>query len=201
MGDTLVLNRNYFAVHVSDWRKAVSLLYQGHAQAVDEDLQTYDFDDWVELSRMMERNPRGFVHSATLKVAVPEVIRLTRYDRLPRQEVKFSRRNIYEHYGYRCCYCGGRFSAKELNLDHVVPRSKGGSTGWDNIVLSCVDCNTKKGDGTPAQAGLKLLVRPSKPRWKGASTVIMHAPLPIPVSWQRLIDANYWESDLRPGGP
>jgi len=87
--DTLVLNRNYCAVHIASWQKAVSLMYQGHAQAVDGDLQSHDFETWAELSAQMKSNDKGFVHSATLTIAVPEVIRLTRYDRLPRQEVKF----------------------------------------------------------------------------------------------------------------
>lgn len=202
MGDTLVLNRNFYAVHISNWQKAVALLYKGEARAVDENLQTYDFNDWVELSKLMTENPRGFVHSATLKVAIPEVVQLTRYDRLPRQEVKFSRRNIYEHYNFTCCYCGKRFPKPsrdrkpELNLDHVVPRSRGGPMNWENIVLSCVPCNTRKDNRTPEEAGMKLLVKPSRPKWKGIKTLRMQAASPIPVSWQRLIDDKYWESEL-----
>jgi len=197
MSDTLVLNRNYYAVHISNWQKAISLLYQGHAQAVDDNLQTYDFENWVELSKVMKATKGGYVHSATMRVAVPEVIRLTRYDKLPRQEVKFTRRNIYEHYGYRCCYCAKKFKTSELNLDHVLPKSRGGQTIWSNIVLSCVPCNTKKDNRTPEEAGMKLLVKPTKPKWRGVKTVAMQAPLPIPVSWQRLIDSKYWESELK----
>ena len=196
MSDTLVLNKNFMAVHVSEWQKVISLLYQGHAEAVDEDMRTYDFNDWCELSAQMESNGRGFVCSATLKVAIPEVIRLTRYDKLPQQQVKFTRQNIYSQYKNKCCYCGGQFSTKELNLDHVVPRSKGGGTNWDNIVLSCLPCNSRKDDMTPEQAGMKLLVKPSRPKWNGISTMIVQSPVPIPVSWQRLIDSKYWESEL-----
>ena len=196
MSDTLVLNRNFCAVHISEWQKVISLLYQGHAQAVDENLQTYDFSDWCELSKNMESNGRGFVCSATLKVAIPEVIRLTRYDKLPNQQVKFTRRNIYEHYNNKCSYCGHQYSTKELNLDHVIPRSKGGGTNWDNIVLSCLPCNSRKDDMTPEQAGMKLLVKPSRPKWRGIKTMTMLSPVPIPVSWQRLIDSKYWESEL-----
>jgi len=200
MSDTLVLNRSFFAVHISQWEKAISLLYQGHAEAVDENLQCYDFNDWCELSSQMKSNGRGFVHSSTLRVAVPEVIRLTRYDKLPRQEVKFSRKNIYDHYNNKCCYCGHRYSTKELNLDHVVPRSRGGQTCWSNIVLSCLPCNAKKKDRTPEEAGMHLLVKPSRPKWKGIRTVVMQAPLPIPVSWSRLIDEKYWSSELEHDG-
>lgn len=195
--DTLVLNRNFCAVHITDWKKAVSLLYQGSAQAVDLNLQTYDFTDWAELSKLMADNPKGFVHSPTMRIAVPEVIRLTRYDKLPKQEVKFSRKNIYEHYGNTCCYCGKTFKTNELNLDHVIPRARGGQTNWTNIVLSCISCNSKKACCTPEEAGMKLLVRPKRPRWKGNNnSIAIAAPLPIPVSWQRLIDAKYWTVEL-----
>src|SRR5687768_11014485 len=108
MSDTLVLNKNYYAIHIMDWQRAISLLYQGHADALDENLQPYDFEDWKELSAVMESHPGRFVHTVTYRIAVPEVIRLTRYDRLPKAEVKFTRRNIYEHYGHKCCYCGGK---------------------------------------------------------------------------------------------
>lgn len=199
-GDTLILNRNFCAVQIVDWRRSISLLYQGAAQAVDENLQTYDFNDWVELSRLMKENPKGFVHSPSMRVAIPEVIRLTRYDKLPKQEVKFSRRNIYEHYANKCCYCGKKFRTSELNLDHVLPRSRGGQTNWTNIVLSCIPCNTKKDCRTPAEAGMRLLVTPSRPRWKGTTkSVAQQAPMPIPISWSRLLDAKYWSTELEHG--
>lgn len=204
MGDTLILNRNFYAVHISNWQKAVSLLYTGQARAVDSDLNTYDFNDWVELSKLMEANPKGFVHSAALRIAIPEVIQLTKYDRLPKQEAKFSRRNIFEHYNYTCCYCAKKFPKPskdrkpELNLDHVMPRSRGGPTNWNNIVLSCVPCNTRKDDKTPEEAGMKLLVKPSRPKWTGNTAIKMQASTPIPISWQRLIDDKYWESELDP---
>jgi 5-methylcytosine-specific restriction endonuclease McrA len=195
--DTLVLNRNYYAVHISNWKKAVSLLYQGHAQAVDENLQAYDFKDWVELSAMMTENAKGFVNSVTMRVAIPEVIRLTRYDKLPRQDVKFSRRNIFEHYKRKCCYCGVKVTPETSNWDHVIPKSKGGVSNWTNIVLSCYPCNTKKDDKTPKEAGMALLIKPSRPKWQGAKTVTVSAPLPIPVSWQNLIDRAYWDGELQ----
>lgn len=204
MNDTLILNRNFYAVHISNWQKAVSLLYQGHARAVDEDLRTYDFKDWIELSKMMEKNDKGFVHSSSLRIAIPEVIQLTRYDRLPRQEAKFSRSNIMEHYNFTCCYCGKKFpkpsrdQKPELNLDHVLPRSRGGPSNWKNIVLSCVPCNTRKDNRTPEEAGMPLLVKPSRPKWKGNTAIKMKASSPIPVSWQRLIDDKYWHEALDP---
>ena len=195
MSDTLVLNKNYYAIHIMDWQRAISLLYQGHAHALDEDLQAYDFEDWKELSAAMESHPGGFVHTVTYRIAVPEVIRLTRYDRLPRAEVKFTRRNIYEHYRHRCCYCGEKFKTSELNLDHVIPRSKGGLTEWSNIVTACVPCNTRKSDRLPQEAGMKLLVRPTRPVWKGSKSLLKFS-IPVKTTWQKLIDTKYWDSEL-----
>ena len=196
MTDVLVLNKGFNAIQISDWQKAMSLLYQGHAEAVDENYVTYDFDSWAEISKAMAVNPSGFVHTPTLRLAIPSVIRLTRYEKLPSSEVKFTRRNIYDHYDYTCCYCGKEHGSKNLNLDHVVPRSRGGKTTWDNIVLSCIDCNRVKADRTPREAGMKMLVSPSRPRWKGATHMLLKSPIKIRVSWQRFIDKAYWDVEL-----
>jgi 5-methylcytosine-specific restriction endonuclease McrA len=194
---TLVLNRNFYAVQIADFKDVMAKLYTGEAQALDENLTTYDFTDWCSLSALMENHSHGFINTVSLKIAIPEVIRLTKYDRLPRTQVKFTRKNILEHYKHHCCYCNVRV-VKEWNLDHVIPRSKGGSTDWSNIVLSCLNCNTRKADKTPEEAGMILLVQPSRPKWKGARTVTIHAPLPIPKSWQMLIDRAYYETPLEP---
>lgn len=197
MSDTLVLNSNFCAVQVADWDKVFSLVWQGHAQVVDDDYRTYSFEEWAELSKLMHDHPNGYVNTVSLRLAIPDVIRLTRYERLPSSEVKFTRRNIYQHYKNQCCYCGGKFSTRELNLDHVMPRSRGGSTNWDNIVLSCIPCNTRKADRTPAEAGMKLLVQPKRPKWSGPMhEVALNMPFPMRQSWQVFIDKAYWSSEL-----
>lgn len=196
MTHALVLNRNFYAVHIADWRQAISMVYQGHAEVVDDGMATYDFDSWTELSSMMEAHPAGFVHTTSLRIAVPEVIRLTRYDRLPRREVAFTRHNIYEHYRYRCCYCGGRFSTRELNLDHVVPKSRGGPTNWENIVTACLPCNGRKANRLPKEAGMRLLAGPTRPKWGGGRHITARR-IPMRESWQKLIDRVYWEGELK----
>lgn len=196
MSHALVLNRRFYAVQIAGWRRAVSMVYQGHAEVVDGDLATYDFGAWSELSALMESHPAGFVRSPSVRFAVPEVIRLTRYDRLPRRDVAFTRRNLYEHYRWRCCYCGARFASEDLNLEHVVPRSRGGGSGWENVVTACVPCNTRKGDRLPEEAGMKLLVKPTRPRWSPARSVVAGSPVPLRESWQRLIDRAYWNAEL-----
>lgn len=195
--DTLVLNKNYAAIHVADWKKSLSLLYQGAAEAVDDDCRAYGFEDWVELSKAMVDSPSGFVHTPTMRIAVPEVIRLTRYDRLPQSDVKLTRRTIYGHYGYSCAYCGERKGTKDLNIDHVIPRSRGGTTAWENVVLSCVECNKRKADKSPGEAGMKLLVNPTKPKWRGHADMIIKLPIKVKDSWSHFIDKAYWESELR----
>lgn len=197
MADTLVLNRSFHAVHIADWRKAVTMLYQGHAEALDEELLAHDFQSWAALSSMMETSPAGFVHSAHLRIAIPEIIRLTQYDRLPRREVAFTRHNIYEHYKYRCCYCGGRFPTMDLNLDHVIPRSKGGTATWENIVTACLPCNTRKGSRSPAEAGMRLLYKPSRPKWSVARCLMSQGTIRIRESWQKVIDRVYWDAELQ----
>ncbi len=95
---------------------------------------------------------------------MPRVIRLLAYDRLPKQTVRFNRRNIFARDGNHCQYCGRHYPTSELSLDHVVPRSRGGETTWENIVCSCVKCNVKKGGRTPQEAHMHLVRPPVKPK-------------------------------------
>lgn len=194
--DVLVLNRSFYAIHITNWQRAFSLLYLGHARVVDEEYRTYDFSDWKEMSKLIQNNPSGYVHTPNFTIAIPEVISLKIYDKLPTSEIKFTRRNIYEHYNYTCCYCGRKFPTSDLNLEHVIPKCRGGQSSWDNIVTSCIPCNLKKGDKLPAEAGMKLLKMPSKPKWKGAQSLVFHSPYKIKASWQRFIDNIYWNSEL-----
>ncbi|MDI6756490.1 MAG: HNH endonuclease [Endomicrobiia bacterium] len=196
MSEVLVLNRNYYAIQITSWRRALGLLYVEHAEVIDEEYRAYNFADWLEISRMMENSPSGFVRTPSLKIAIPEVIALKFYDKLPASEAKFTRKNIYEHYSYRCCYCGKKFPTNALNLDHVVPRSRGGRTSWDNIVTSCVRCNIKKSNCLPSEAGMKMLVSPSKPKWSGALSLALRANIRIKTSWQKFVDNVYWNIEL-----
>jgi 5-methylcytosine-specific restriction endonuclease McrA len=194
--DVLVLNRSFYAVQITSWQRALTLVYLGHASVVDEEYRTYSFEDWQQLSRMISDHPAGYIRTPNFTIAIPEVISLKLYDRLPATEVKFTRRNIYEHYNYRCCYCGKKFSSTELNLEHVLPRSRGGKTCWDNIVTSCIPCNLKKADRLPEEAGMKLLIKPSKPHWRGNLALIFNSPVKIRSTWQRFIDHAYWNGEL-----
>jgi 5-methylcytosine-specific restriction endonuclease McrA len=194
--DVLVLNRRFYAIQITSLRRALTLLYLDHAQVVDEEYRTYDFSDWRDFSSARADHPSGFVDTPNFRLVVPDVIALKVFDRLPESHVKFTRRNIYEHYGYRCCYCGRKFPTEELNLDHVVPKSRRGATDWDNIVTSCIPCNLKKGNRLPSEAGMDLLITPSRPRWKGPASLVFRAPFSLRRSWQKFIDSVYWNSEL-----
>ena len=195
MRETLVLNRNFYAVQICSWDKCMSLLYRGQALAVDKDYRTYDFNSWKDLSQTMTEYPNGIVSAVNFKIAAPEIIQLTYFENLPKREVKFSRRTLYRQYNYKCCYCGKKFSTESLNLDHVTPRSRGGKTDWANLVLSCVRCNTIKANRTPEEAGMHMSYQPHKPAWT-PSYAINLGSLTIKSSWEKFVNKMYWDGEL-----
>jgi 5-methylcytosine-specific restriction endonuclease McrA len=158
----LVLNRLYQAIHVTSVRRAFCLIYKGDARAVQPDYTTYDWRNWLSIP-VAPADP--YLSTPTYRVKVPRVVQLIHLDRLPPHEVRFTRKNIFLRDRNRCQYCGGHFSRRDLNLDHVVPLSRGGKSTWENVVCCCVRCNARKGSHLPEEAGLRLLRRPVKPGW------------------------------------
>lgn len=193
----LVLNRLYQPINITTVRRAFSLLYQGNAKAIDAEFQTFDFESWAELSAEVHSEEHEVVNTVRAAIRVPRVIMLQVYDRFPRIHVRFSRQNIYLRDRCTCQYCGKRKARSDLNLDHVIPRSRGGRTTWENVVCSCIKCNLDKGGRTPAEAGMRLLKQPARPRWspfeRGHEGSSPHA------DWRpflRLEDASYWNTTL-----
>lgn len=170
--NVLALNRNFLAVHVISVKRAFCLLFKELAEVIHVEegkYCSYDFDGWRELCdlkiAMGERaDYEDWIRAVNFEIQVPRVIRLLTYERLPRNTVKFNRRNIFLRDGHRCQYCGKRYSSPRLSLDHVLPKSRGGEDTWENIVCACLKCNVDKGGRTPAEAGMKLLQKPVKPR-------------------------------------
>jgi 5-methylcytosine-specific restriction endonuclease McrA len=158
----LVLNRYYQPVHVTTLKRAYALLYCGNADAVDRDHRAFDFETWA-----CQLPGRGEEHICTprRKLRIPRVIALRHYERPPRRYVRFTRANVFSRDGYRCPYCGRSSDARGLNLDHVVPRSRGGASSWENVVSSCVECNLRKGGRVPEEAGMRLARPPRRPGW------------------------------------
>lgn len=200
----LVLNRHFQPIHVTNARRAFTLLYLGVARVIDQQFRTFDFDSWAQLSQELRSHPdasearQDVVHTVNRAILVPRVIILQLYDRIPRSKVRFSRHNIYLRDGNTCQYCGRELPRTELNLDHVIPRAQGGRTSWENVVCCCIDCNLSKGARTPEQAGLKLLKIPVRPRWTPtfrtqSGKVRYREWLPF----LGMADASYWNVELQ----
>lgn len=188
----LVLNRHWLAIHVCSARRALCLLYADLARVVDESYRTHDFQSWRELSAVAS-HPE-MIHTPSFSLLVPQVIMLTRYARRPPQQVKFSRRNIYLRDGHTCQYCGEQPPRDELTIDHVIPRSRGGRTTWENVVLACVRCNTRKGNRLPEESGMRLRRPPLRPLWPllpQRGQVFRARSL-----WQKFVDSAYWNALL-----
>lgn len=164
----LVLNRLWQPVHICSARRAFSLLFLGHAQVVHTDEErnffTHDIDSWLKVS-IAEANGE-IVHTVSRRFRVPAIIVLRIFDRLPRKEVKFTRNNVFARDGHICQCCGQHFEIRHLNLDHVIPRDKGGKTSWENVVCSCVRCNTRKANKLPAEANMFPIRAPKPPSWR-----------------------------------
>jgi 5-methylcytosine-specific restriction endonuclease McrA len=187
----LVLNSLYQAVQVTGVRRAFRLFYSGRARALASDFVSYDFDNWCDLP---PRAGDDVIRTPTRVIRIPKIIQLVRFDRLPTREVRFTRRNILYRDKNRCQYCGKVFQQRELNLDHIVPISRGGTSCWENVVCACIACNTKKGDRLPAEAGMQIFRRARKPaghpmlraKWLG----------PCPEEWRTFLDEAYWNVEL-----
>ena len=198
----LVLNKMFMAVHVISVRRAFCLLAKQQAEVVSvEEGQylSYDFESWAELSAFRAQFFRDehddWVRTPTVEIQAPRVIRLLEYDKVPRQAVKFNRRNIFARDNNQCQYCGRKFIMSELSLDHVVPRSQGGGTTWDNIVCACVECNVRKGGRTPRQANLTLIRKPEKP--KRSPMLNIKLSQKKYHTWQTFLDSAYWSVELK----
>jgi 5-methylcytosine-specific restriction endonuclease McrA len=191
----LVLNRLWQAIHVCSARRAFSLLCQGHAQVVyteDGSFSTHDFQSWCDLS---EREPDShMVQTVSMRIRLPTVIVLMLFDRMPRKEVKFTRHNIFERDRNTCQYCGRAFDRRDLNLDHVFPRDRGGQMTWENIVCSCIACNTRKGNRTPQEAKMHLIRKPERPKWRPFAHLTFGTE--HHESWKHFVDFAYWNVEL-----
>jgi 5-methylcytosine-specific restriction endonuclease McrA len=121
---------------------------------------------------------------------MPSVVRVVRRFKRERIRIRFSRLNIYARDGFTCQYCATRFATEDLTFDHVLPRSRGGQTNWENIVACCVACNAANADRTPEETGMKLVRRPRRPSFLPSITVRMGGT--VPREWQ-----PYWSGELQ----
>lgn len=197
----LVLNRLYVAVRVVTARRAFRLLIKELAEVISVEngrYLNYDFSSWADLGQLqreIEPELHEWVRTVRLHIAVPKIIRLLGYDRLPQQRIKLNRRNIFARDRNQCQYCGHSFPTSELSLDHVIPRSKGGDETWTNLVCSCTRCNARKGGRTPRQARMKLIAQPRQP--KRNPMITLRLGQARYSCWQSFLDEAYWSVELK----
>lgn len=160
---TLLLSQGFEPLGVISWQRAICLLSLGKVDVVEE----YD----------------RAIRSMNLTIKMPAVARLRHHFRRPRHHIQFRRQYVLARDGWRCQYCGQRRAGHELTLDHVIPRSRGGARGWDNMVTCCIPCNRRKADQAPQQAGLRLKRQPARPTWFPAILVRLYAQS-APALWR-----------------
>jgi 5-methylcytosine-specific restriction endonuclease McrA len=197
----LVLNKLYMAVRVVSAKRAFLLLAKELAEVIHVDegkYVNYDFASWQEVAafqKEFEKERHDWVRTVRFDIAVPRIIRLLGYDRLPAQAVKLNRRNLFARDRNQCQYCGKHHPTADLSIDHVLPRAQGGGDTWENLVCACIWCNARKGGRTPAQAGLKLVREPKRPKRNPLITLRLGSEKY--QSWKAFLDEAYWSVELR----
>lgn len=188
----LVLNKGWTPVGTVSLQRAIIMLFSTYksgepkARIIDhESYQTFTWDDWSKLKPLCSDEA---LRSANVAFRIPEVILLTRFDKMPKPRLHFSRRTLYKRDNMMCQYCGSQPGSQELTIDHVVPRAQGGTTTWENCVLACVDCNSRKADRTPKQANMVLMKEPKKPKM-GLFKFEYLKPV---KSWEAFLGEAYW---------
>lgn len=162
-GTVLVLNQNYEPLNVCNVRRALVLVLRGKAEVIE--------------------SASAFFHTATRALRLPSVIRLVSYIRRPRPRVRLTRKEIFNRDGWTCVYCG-RYT-RDLTIDHVVPRHRGGPHTWDNLVSACKTCNHRKAGRTPQEARMHMLLQPAEPR-----VGVYHSFMPYlenEVEWRKFV--------------
>jgi len=172
MTAVLVLDIDWRPLRVTSWQDAIADTILGKLEVIE-----YSKD------RTIQGVSRSF--------PMPSVVRVLARFKRDRIRIKFSRLNVYIRDHFECQYCGQRFNTEDLNFDHVIPRSRGGKTTWQNIVSSCLTCNTTKADRTPQEAGMTLVRKPKKPTYLPVVSVKVSGA--TPPEW-----AQYWSTDLLP---
>lgn len=161
----LILNQDYSAFALCSIQKAFILIY-------------------LEKAEMVHCSESGVLRSINHAYPVPSIIRLQRYVHVPYRGIALSRQNVMKRDAFQCLYCG---STKNLTLDHMIPKSRGGDSSWTNLVTACMRCNTRKGDRTPEEAGLILKQKPKKPSL--AAFLVAHAGS-LDQSWHTYLKVN-----------
>ena len=213
----LVLNKGWTPINVVSLKRALKLLFSWHSdEIVDgnivreaepkarildpfDNYSLYTWHDWASIM------PKDGDNTLNNEFKTPEIIILSRYNKLPSHRVNFNRKTIYKRDQYTCQYCGEKLSTEDVTLDHIVPKSQNGGTNWNNICCCCIQCNSQKRDRRPEEAFK------DRKNWKGPSPMKLINGMPkepkyslfkddkamVCKSWQDFISETYWNVTLQ----
>lgn len=195
---SLVLNKCWQAIHFVSAKNAIVKTASRRSLIIDpRNYNEYSLTDWI--GRQIPSNAVCIKHSYDRLIEVPEIIRLISYDKYPKRKVIFCRRALWKRDCQRCQYCGKKPRYDEITIDHVIPRSRGGQSCFENCVLACLKCNLKKRNRTPEESGMALMKKPSVPIWCPTYSVCKKN---IPISClkflkQRELNDYYWSTEIQ----
>ena len=157
---TLVLNKNFIPIDIAHYKRAIILIFLNKAKIVESKTFTiYNWDEWTKL----DLPDYGVIKGASRDYKVPEIIILSKYDKVKRRKFNANKKNIYKRDNAECQYCSAKLTYDQSTLDHIEPRCKNGKLSWENCVLSCRKCNHKKADLSLEEVGMKLKKPPKSP--------------------------------------
>lgn len=186
---TLVLNKHWIPVGVRPVNRALCMVWGETAKIVNpDDYSQLTWQDWMAIT---PADGDEYIQCVGRRIKLPEVITLSNYASVPTRAISFSRRNLFNRDKHICQYCGKHPGSDSLTVDHVMPKSRGGDSSWTNCVLACIDCNFRKANRTPEEAGMKLRRQPVKPKWNPG----FHNTRMIP-SWEKFVSEMYWNVEL-----
>lgn len=192
----LVLNKNWRPISAISLEDAICKVFSfyedGTPKAKIIEPRTYQTFTWEDWSKIKPNFDEEKLVSSSCVFRVPEIILLSKYEKIPKPATHFSRRTLYKRDKNQCQYCGCRPGTEELTIEHVVPKSQGGGTNWENCVLACVKCNSKKANRTPQQAKMKLLKEPKKPKL----SIVNFDGYKRVKSWEGFLGTAYWNVGL-----
>lgn len=180
----LVLNNGWVPIDASPIKDVMVLLFRETAKIVcPESYMLFDIHQWVDKS-IEEPRSENIIITPRVALHKPEIVLLSNYKGVPKREVTFTRRNLCRRDNFTCQYCGTK-AYKNSTIDHILPSSRGGRNDWNNCVIACEPCNSRKAARTPQEAGMKLLSVPKRPKWRPMMDITRDAS--IPESWKRFL--------------
>ena len=163
----LVLNKSWYPVSTASFERAIGLIFSCYingdpkARIIHhETYQVFNWDDWCKIPITGESSR---IHTSSIDFQAPEIILLTRYNKVPQPRMSFCRRTIVRRDMHVCQYCEKKLNAIDCTIDHIFPRSRGGQSTWKNCVTACMKCNVKKSNRTPKEARMNLIKEPKVP--------------------------------------